>query len=498
MKNYADAVAFLGQWGCFQQTVFLLLCASIMPNGYGAFILIFLTDTPSHYYCLVPDVNLTDKWRESVIPITVVEGNQEQSRCSRYRLDVVKNLSAQGFIPGRDINLTDLEQEDCVDGWSYSKDVYQSTIVTQFDLVCSEQWKQPVTTTIFFMGVFCGSFFSGHMSDRYGRKPVLFLTIGLQTAFTFAQVFSTSWIMFLILLFFNGLGQMSNFVAALVLGAEILTGNIRVLYSSLGSNLSFAIGYMVLPLCAYFLRDWKSLLLVLSVPCLVFIPLWWVIPESPRWLLSQGRVEEAEAIVRKAAKWNKVQAPRVIFEDCNINASKNEKEKFNVFDLFRRKIIRTTTLLLCIVSCSRNPSILFQLDGTTIPSTTAVCRWYADPCSHATVLRSSSARKSIWSVSHTGDVLRNTATATTSTVSRMGSCITPFLLSLSVYYNYVPYITLASLALLSAFAALFLPESFKQPLPESIQQMHQRGRIKCPCITGNKTSVPVEPLDGPL
>ncbi|XP_041863615.1 solute carrier family 22 member 5-like isoform X3 [Melanotaenia boesemani] len=350
MKNYADAVAFLGQWGCFQQTVFLLLCASIMPNGYGAFILIFLTDTPSHYYCLVPDVNLTDKWRESVIPITVVEGNQEQSRCSRYRLDVVKNLSAQGFIPGRDINLTDLEQEDCVDGWSYSKDVYQSTIVTQFDLVCSEQWKQPVTTTIFFMGVFCGSFFSGHMSDRYGRKPVLFLTIGLQTAFTFAQVFSTSWIMFLILLFFNGLGQMSNFVAALVLGAEILTGNIRVLYSSLGSNLSFAIGYMVLPLCAYFLRDWKSLLLVLSVPCLVFIPLWWVIPESPRWLLSQGRVEEAEAIVRKAAKWNKVQAPRVIFEDCNINASKNEKEKFNVFDLFRRKIIRTTTLLLCIVS----------------------------------------------------------------------------------------------------------------------------------------------------
>lgn len=54
--------------------------------------------------------------------------------------------------------------------------------------------------------------------SRYGRKPVLFAALALQTVFTFAQVFSGSWIMFLIILFINGLGQMSNFVAALVLG----------------------------------------------------------------------------------------------------------------------------------------------------------------------------------------------------------------------------------------------------------------------------------------
>lgn len=54
--------------------------------------------------------------------------------------------------------------------------------------------------------------------SRYGRKPILFAALALQTVFTFAQVFSGSWIMFLIILFINGLGQMSNFVAALVLG----------------------------------------------------------------------------------------------------------------------------------------------------------------------------------------------------------------------------------------------------------------------------------------
>ena len=65
----------------------------------------------------------------------MVNGKQQLSRCSRFRLDVVRNLSAQGFIPGRDVNLTDLEQEGCVDGWSYSRDVYQSTIVSEVRVV---------------------------------------------------------------------------------------------------------------------------------------------------------------------------------------------------------------------------------------------------------------------------------------------------------------------------------------------------------------------------
>ncbi|XP_047463097.1 solute carrier family 22 member 4-like isoform X2 [Mugil cephalus] len=352
MKDYADAVAFLGQWGRFQRTLFFLLCATLLPNGFSSFTLVFLTDVPSHH-CLVPVINLTEEWRESIIPIEVVNGKQELSRCSRYRLDVVRNLSAQGYVPGRDVNLTDLEQESCVDGWSYSQDIYQSTLVSEFDLVCSQQWKRPFTSTIYFVGVLFGSFFSGQLSDRYGRKPVLFATIFVQTLFSFIQVFSVSWIMFILLLFINGLGQISNFVAALVLGAEILTGHVRVLYSSLGSCLGFALGYMMLPLCAYFLRDWKSLLLACSVPCLVYIPFWWFIPESPRWLISQGRVEDAEAVVRKAAVQNKVKAPTVIFEDCNIDEEKTHvkkgKQHVSALVLLKQGNIRTKTLILSLV-----------------------------------------------------------------------------------------------------------------------------------------------------
>ncbi|KAM9332345.1 organic cation/carnitine transporter 2-like isoform 2-T2 [Pholidichthys leucotaenia] len=533
MKNYADTIAFLGEWGRYQQMMFFLLCATIFPNGFGAFTLVFLADVPNHH-CLVSDeVNLTEDWRKSIIPIKVVNEKQVGSRCSRYRLDVVQNLSVQGYIPGRDINLTDLEEEACMEGWRYSKDIYQSTIISEFDLVCSDQWKQPFTQTVFFVGALFGSFFSGQLSDRYGRKPVLFATLIVQTVFTFAQVFSVSWTMFIIILLINGLGQMSNYVAALVLGSEILTGDVRILYSSLGTCFGFAAGYMMLPLIAYFLRDWKSLLLALSVPCLAYLPFWWVLPESPRWLLSQGRVEEAEAIIRKAAKWNKVQAPDDIFKDyysLQISNTKTDpKVKHNVFDLLRHSSLRSTTLIVCLVlftvtmayySLSFNTAQLHAdpyiscFISAVIEIPAYITSWLALkyfprrvsvitslilgglPLFFIQLVPSDLSNLSlalemfgkfaittgfslmfayISEIYPTG--LRNTATGTCNTASRIGSCVAPSLLNLSIYSKYLPYVTLGTLSLLSALTALFLPETFKHPLPETIQQMQTRESL---------------------
>ncbi|XP_041658014.1 solute carrier family 22 member 5-like [Cheilinus undulatus] len=397
-----------------------------------------------------------------------------------------------------------------------------------FDLVCSEQWKQPFTSTVFFIGVLLGSFFSGQLADRCGRKPVLFATMAVQTLFTFIQIFSVSWTMFTVLLFFNGLGQMSNFIGALVLGAETLIGNVRVLYSSLGTCLGFAIGYMMLPLFAYFLRDWKSLLVALTVPSLAYLPLWWFIPESPRWLLSQGRVEEAEAIVKRAARWNKVQAPRVIFEGYSVSTKETPKQSYNVLDLLSKTEFRVLTLILCLASFSMIlgyyglsfntsqlhadpyiscfisaavevpayisswlallylprrvsvisslmleavPLYLIQLVPESFPNLSLALEMFGKYA-----ITTGSSLMFAYSAELYPTVIRNTGTGTCITVSRLGSCMAPALLQLGTYFQYLPYIVLGTLATVSAFLAFFLPESFGKPLPETIEQMERRKR----------------------
>ncbi|XP_055082362.1 solute carrier family 22 member 4-like [Periophthalmus magnuspinnatus] len=550
MKDYEESIAFLGQWGCFQFVIFFVLCASIMPNGFGAFTLVFLTDVPPHH-CTVPEANLTEEWQKAAIPLVVVNGVEEQSRCSRYRLDEVLDLWAKGFAPG-DVNLTQLQQEPCVDGWTYSKDIYHSTLVTEFDLVCHDEWKQPLTASVFYAGVTVGSLFSGELSDKFGRKPILFATMAVQTIFTFIQVFANSWILFTVLLFFNGLGQMSNFVAALVLGAEILTGHARVMYSSVATNSAFALGYMLLPLFAYFLRDWRGLTLGLSLPGLLYVPMWWLIPESPRWLLFQGKVKEAEAIIRKAARWNKIPAPQNIFHQFTIPEKEKDKAKknYSVIDLFKTSTIRITTLNLFLIwfimflayyalnlntsQLHPNPylscfiSALVELPAYTCSWLTlrkfprrasiiaALCLGAAPlyfiqliPKDMPTVVLVVEMTAKFWFTAgtclmftYTSELyptpLRNTATGACSMVSRIGSCVAPFLLKLSVFLKFLPHITTASLALFAAFVTLFIPESFGHPLPETMEQMATRESVHCPCQRRKEPIRTMVPAEDPL
>ncbi|KAJ0061418.1 hypothetical protein NL108_000322, partial [Boleophthalmus pectinirostris] len=394
----------------------------------------------------------------------VVNGVEEKSRCSRYRLDVVMDLWAQGSAPG-DVNLTQLQQEPCVDGWSYSKDIYQSTLVTEFDLVCHDEWKQPFTASVFYAGVTCGSLFSGELSDKFGRKPILFATMAVQTLFTFFQVFADSWILFTVLLFFNGLGQMSNFVAALVLGAEILTGHARVMYSSLATNSAFALGYMMLPLFAYFLRDWRGLLLGLAVPGLAYIPMWWLIPESPRWLLFQGKVKEAEAIIKKAARWNKIPVPQNTFDQFVVCTAVNpllSVSRFIMFLAYYGLNLNTSQLhpnpyLSCFISalveipaytCSwlilRYFLLLYFILSRPYPVLITDCLIkykkisLSDMPTLALIVemtaKFSFTAGTCFMFTYTSELyptpLRNTATGTCSMMSRIGSCVAPFILKL--------------------------------------------------------------------
>ena len=54
------------------------------------------------------------------------------------------------------------------------------------------------------------------------------------------------------------------------------------------------------------IRDWKTLQIVVSAPLFLLLVLYFIVPESPRWLIATGRYKEAKETIEKAAKMNGV------------------------------------------------------------------------------------------------------------------------------------------------------------------------------------------------
>ena len=74
--------------------------------------------------------------------------------------------------------------------------------------------------------------------------------------------------------------------------------------SSVIINIPFVAGGLIQIGIAYFFRDFRTLLKVSFLPPFALIFLWFLIPESPRWLISKGRFSEAKKILLSASKVN--------------------------------------------------------------------------------------------------------------------------------------------------------------------------------------------------
>src|SRR5271170_6823410 len=73
--------------------------------------------------------------------------------------------------------------------------------------------------------------------------------------------------------------------------------------------LPWCFSYAGLAMIAYWTRDWRQLQLIASVLYLISALLFFALPESPRYLLSQRRFSEAEGVIKRAAKFNGVKLP---------------------------------------------------------------------------------------------------------------------------------------------------------------------------------------------
>ena len=173
-------------------------------------------------------------------------------------------------------------------------------IVKEFSL--SAMAKGFVTSAI-MVGCLVGALVGGGMSDRYGRKPMLFVSA------------------LLLALSAAGCALLSNGAAALVvfrfvagLGVGVLSAVIPTYITEIspaklrGTFVSFyqlfvVIGILLAYTCNYFFApmalSWHLMLGLPLVFAIVDILLLFVLPESPRWLVQRGRLEDAEKAISR-------------------------------------------------------------------------------------------------------------------------------------------------------------------------------------------------------
>src|SRR5207302_10728216 len=159
--------------------------------------------------------------------------------------------------------------------------------------------------TAYLIGAVIGALFFGRMTDRYGRKMLFMITLGVYLIATVATAFSFNFIWFAACRCLTGAGIGGEYAAINSAIDELIPARARG-WTDLAINGTWWVGTAV----------GAALTTVLLTPHLLPVDLGWrlafgmgailgmailfvrrYVPESPRWLMMHGRFEEAEQVV---------------------------------------------------------------------------------------------------------------------------------------------------------------------------------------------------------
>lgn len=136
---------------------------------------------------------------------------------------------------------------------------------------------------------------------RHGRKTAVVLALFLEAVSVIVSAVVPQFWMFIASRFFIGVSLGGTMLCCYVHLIE-LSGTSFVPYIIGLIEVSYMSGYLFLPMIAYFVREWRHLQLITSIPWIITISFYWLLPESPRWLITVGQNEEAIRVLTFIAK----------------------------------------------------------------------------------------------------------------------------------------------------------------------------------------------------
>lgn len=367
--------------GCrwWQIWIYVLIALQQIPHAMFNLNVVYMMYDPE-FQCMVPGFNDTNdttiathgpylwgvddiKNISFVFPNANSDGAYKRDSCFFYERseERYRQLRRMSLDTAMREAWKDVAPKKKCQSYHYEKDVMVETIVTDFNLVCDSWYAKGHAHMFYSIGYLLGCVLGGIASDKIGRKPTIIGFGILSSMLGVFLPFSDYYPFFLLIRLLSAICNEAADLAAYTLCMEITGTKYRAMVGSM-LQAPWALGYALLALIAYLTKSWKTIQLIAAGIHFISIIFICSIPESPRWLMVQNRVSEAEEVIRKACR-----DPPFPFNMCTTTKcgnlpsdlelvshrerKLNKKNGGNIgfLDLFTMKELRYRTIFVCIV-----------------------------------------------------------------------------------------------------------------------------------------------------
>jgi putative MFS transporter len=204
-----------------------------------------------------------------------------------------------------------------------------------------------------YVGQILGAIGFGWLAERIGRRGALRLTVTVISVFSFTCALSWNYLSFFISRTIQGLGLGGEVPIAATYMNEIsnarFRGRIVLLLQS-----TFAFGIVITSLVSIWIvphLGWQWMFFIGSLPALLAIWLRRLMPESPRWLASRGKLHEADETL-KAIETEVTRNQTVKLPPLPARMPALVKERVTLASLFQGQYLGRTLLIWALMLCT--------------------------------------------------------------------------------------------------------------------------------------------------
>lgn len=188
---------------------------------------------------------------------------------------------------------------------------FETAVISGAEKTIQQLWKlssgwQGFTVASSLIGTVIGSLIAGSPAQKYGRKRVLTVIAILYLLSAIGCALTPVWLLFITFRFIGGMAVGASSVVGPMYISEVAPAHVRGRLTA-SFQLMIVTGIFIAYLTNFLFihlgeNSWRWMLGIMVVPAALFAILLRSIPESPRWLILNGRDEEAKAVFAKTGE----------------------------------------------------------------------------------------------------------------------------------------------------------------------------------------------------